>query len=235
MRLPDRVYTPGPWVPGTGGAGPVGPLVAVVGGQRKSWWGWEQGLAGVSVRTGEYRFLDLPGYSPSVEGNAAPALSADGRWLAYWIGGQGRFRRVVATGVAVYDTITGAVATHDLPSPQGATARGAAWAGDTVRFSHAVITRMREDGYSATAAAPLSWNASGGNLPDRPRPGKSAAAPRPRSRRPGAERVRRRRGPAQLGGVRTGRRAIHLQHRHHDRGCAAGLTRRTTGSRPSQA
>ena len=62
MRLPDRFFSPSPWLKGTDDTGPIGPLVAVTYTVRRSWRSSSNGLVGVSATTGEYRFLDLPGW-----------------------------------------------------------------------------------------------------------------------------------------------------------------------------
>ncbi|WP_182526471.1 hypothetical protein [Nocardioides dongkuii] len=133
LRLPERLYTPSGWTPGTDGTGPVGPLVAVVGAERSGWTGSGFGLAGVTG-SGEYAFLDLPGWRDdvSLDGETV-ALSPDGRRLAYWYAEPGEDEDVdVASGVAVYDTVTGKTVRHDVEAPLGVTPQSLGWSGETL-------------------------------------------------------------------------------------------------------
>jgi hypothetical protein len=120
----------------------------------------------VSARTGEYRFLDLPGRAFEA-GSAALALSADGRRLAYAIaderfddqrlGGPGR-----VGGVAVYDSVTGRITTHRVESRLGLSLRGLAWAGTTVWFDYFEIDEVRGDGFSrSSGGGTFRWSFSG--------------------------------------------------------------------------
>lgn len=158
LTLPDRFVTPTPWLPGTDQAGPIGPLSAVVGGARRSWRGLgpatTNGLAGVSARTGEYRFLDLPGYSPSP---GRPALSADGRRLAYWQSTDASAQDNAVTGLAVYDTVSGTVRTHRFDNALGTRADTLVWVGETLWFSSVKITSLAADGSSSGTAAMWQW------------------------------------------------------------------------------
>lgn len=143
MRLPDRFFSPSPWLKGTDDTGPIGPLVAVAPTVRQSWRSSSNGLVGVSATTGEYRFLDLPGYPPVGSfNNNEFALSADGTRLAYWVPGTitGEPLKPEGSdppgGVAVYDTVTGDLAMRDVPTAHGLVPEGIAWAGATVRFTY---------------------------------------------------------------------------------------------------
>lgn len=135
--LPTRIWTPSPWLPGTGEAGPPGQLAAVQYAERKGWTGTDPGVVGISAATGEYRFLDLP------DAHVADgvALSPDGRRVAYWTTGQTRRSPNSAhgpvTGVAVYDTATGEVARHEVPTDHGLSVEDLVWADpDRLVFSH---------------------------------------------------------------------------------------------------
>lgn len=66
-----------------------------------------------------YRWLDLPGMSG--EYPADVALSPDGRRLAYFLAGEpeSAFRQSDVVGYAVYDTVTGEVARHQVPTEHG--------------------------------------------------------------------------------------------------------------------
>src|SRR5690349_8960591 len=68
--FPTRVYTPSRWLAGTDDKGPLGQLALITGAPRHD----GNGIVGVSATTGEYRFLDLPGF---VEGTT-PDLAPDG-------------------------------------------------------------------------------------------------------------------------------------------------------------
>lgn len=133
LRLPDRVYRPSPWTPGTGDTGPVGPLVAVVETERASWTGYGSGLAGVTP-DGEYVFLDLDDQTGDAVG-----LSADGRWLAYWYTDPDRPElsadgsgEPAAAGVAVLDTVTGETLREPLGGEWGVSTSILTWAGSVL-------------------------------------------------------------------------------------------------------
>lgn len=117
--LPDRVWAPGAWLAGTG-AEPAGPVAVLVGAERGGWLGGAPGVVGVSALDGSYRFLDLPGLTAEV---GSPALSPDGAHVAYWTTGSTtespRTASGPVTGVAVYDTVSGDVRRHDIPTAHG--------------------------------------------------------------------------------------------------------------------
>ncbi|WP_296601989.1 hypothetical protein [Nocardioides sp.] len=149
MRLPDHFYEPTHRLPGTEGH-PIGPLVAVLGGDRA---GQElNGIAGVSAETGEYRYLDLPGY---VDGHY---LSPDGAQLAYWYGvpATGDQMDDGVDGLAVYDTVTGDVARFPLESEHGVYAEGAAWVGDRIWFGYQRYSTAERR--STTGVEQVVWN-----------------------------------------------------------------------------
>lgn len=131
LRLPDRLFHPSPWAPGTDGTGPIGPLVAVLGAERASWSGSSNGVAGVTP-AGEYAFLDLEDRADD-----RLALSADGRHLAYWYTDPERPEladgdasgSVAAVGVAVLDTVSGEVLRHPVETRLGLMPMPLAWAG----------------------------------------------------------------------------------------------------------
>ena len=134
LRLPDVFRQPGAWEPAFDG--PPGPLVAVGPGvrggllhERNAWWG-------VSGTTGESRFLELP--DAVVGSEAAPALSEDGRLLAYWYTGPTTEEPILQgdadppVGVAVLDLVTGDVHRWDTGTPHGLMTAGLVWAGDVL-------------------------------------------------------------------------------------------------------
>lgn len=129
LRLPDEFFDPSPWLAGTQSEGEIGPLVAVMGAQRRSGLsGAEDGLVGVAGTTGEYRFLDLPFYDPGAERGAGEvALSTDGRRLAYWRADSSPLK---SGSLAVYDTVTG---DEVLWTPRAE--RGFGWIGGELRWS----------------------------------------------------------------------------------------------------
>jgi hypothetical protein len=155
MRLPDHLYVPSRWLPGTDDDGPLGRLSAIVLGVR--------GVTGVSASTGEYRHLDLPGWiglSDTVGAfSAVNALSADGTRVAYW------YDLDVDQGVAVYDATTGEIERHDLPSEHGIEPDGLVFAGDQLWFNYQRYTDAEQD---LTGRGPQVWDlGSGAVLPPR--------------------------------------------------------------------
>ncbi|MDO9456520.1 hypothetical protein [Nocardioides sp.] len=166
LPLPDRIQAPSGWTSGTDD-GPVGPLVAVLGAERQQLWGsGTTGLAGLSA-TGAYRFLDLPGYPDTT---SAVALSADGRRLAYGYDGPvsgepGGTGDEALAGIAVYDTVTGAVRRHDVRAPHGITVDDLAWVGDDTLLANyglfdgpAVVDDDDSSTSSGTLAPTLVWD-----------------------------------------------------------------------------
>lgn len=120
VGLPDRVWDPSPWLPGTGSPGR---LVALAPADRGSWTGMHPGVVGVSAVTGEYAFLDLPdansGHMDEV------VLAPDGNHVAYWLSGDTEGTPNTSSsaepvaGVAVLDTATGSVQRHWIPTEHG--------------------------------------------------------------------------------------------------------------------
>jgi hypothetical protein len=90
LAIPSRLETPSKFT-ATTGDGPIGPLAAVAGAEQASSWlgGTTTGLVGVAAATGEYRFLELPDAvdagDDTLYGARQPALSPDGRSVAYWL------------------------------------------------------------------------------------------------------------------------------------------------------
>jgi hypothetical protein len=92
-HLPDRFYQPSPWLHAFDG--PPGQLVAIGVAEHKSLLHTRQDAYGVTAADGQYGFLDLPDAaqpSPGRGNDLVPALSPDGRHLAYWITGVRRVR-----------------------------------------------------------------------------------------------------------------------------------------------
>ncbi|MDF1606322.1 hypothetical protein [Nocardioides sp. YIM 152315] len=130
LRLPDEFFVPGARLDGTDDAGEIGPLAAVLRAPRH---GEGRGLAGISGETGDYRFLDLPGW---VQDDHV-SLSADGARVAYWDD----------EGVAVYDTASGAVSSHPVASAPGAEPEPLVLVGDELWFQRGgAVTAWRIGG-----------------------------------------------------------------------------------------
>ena len=137
LRLPAVIRQPGEWEPAFPSA--PGRLVAVGLGTRDGWWSSRNAWWGVSAATGESRFLDLP--DAATGSDAAPALSADGRRLAYWITGTTPREPLridgqdPAVGVGVMDLETGDVERWFGGSRRGVATHALAWSGDVLWWS----------------------------------------------------------------------------------------------------
>ena len=163
LGLPDRLSTPSPWLGGTDGRGPLGPLVAVLGAERRSLGaGASNALVGVSA-TGEYAFLDLPDLAddPSGVGLDLPvALSADGRFVAYPSSDAGDD---LVTGVSVYDSVTGDVERRALRGELGRTADVLGWVGHRLYVDFFEVTERTADTLSAEQVDPFVWDVDTGS------------------------------------------------------------------------
>ncbi|WP_395695330.1 hypothetical protein [Nocardioides sp.] len=136
VGLPDRVWTPSPWLPSTSRPGR---LVAVTTTARGTWTGTEPGVAGVSATTGRYAFVDLPD-AVLESGVGDVELSPDGRHLAYWLTGpttgSPNSDSGPITGVGVYDTTSGELTRHWITTVHGLAPDFLAWAdADTIVYS----------------------------------------------------------------------------------------------------
>lgn len=167
LRLPDAFHRPSRWLPTADD--PPGPLVAVVPTQDGAFWGGDRaGVVGVSGATGEYAFLDLPDLpavaSSSLDDSTVPALSDDGRRVAYWYVGETREEPVrrgpVLAGVAVYDTVTGEVVRRPVPTDHGVNGADLVWSGDRLWLSWYAVRTPR--GNSATSGGSVAWTPSTG-------------------------------------------------------------------------
>lgn len=128
--LPQHLWRPSKWLPGTDDAGPLGQLAAVEAATRGSWGGDQEGVVGISAVTGEYRYLDLP--DVVYPGFERVALSPDGRHVAYWYRGETakspNSSSGPTVGVAIYDSTTGDVVRHPVPTDHGLWAEDLVWA-----------------------------------------------------------------------------------------------------------
>lgn len=174
LGLPSAIHQIGEWAPGTDETGPIGPLVAVMGGYRRPTWGEPTfSPAGVSA-AGGYAFLDLPdlaytkGDLGGIDGGPV-ALSPDGRWVAYYVTGTTTAEPYPGdgdpiVGVALYDTVTGEVRQRRIATERGlAIEEGLTWVGDVVLVEYAQITDFEVTsnggGYGAIDPAVLRWDA----------------------------------------------------------------------------
>ncbi|MCW2857433.1 MAG: hypothetical protein JWR52_3048 [Marmoricola sp.] len=134
--LPENIYRPPTDLAGTAQKGPLGQLAVLSGAQRGS----SSGLFGISARTGEYRFLDLPN-----DLGAGGVLSPDGNHIAYWFGPDAGHpanpNNPRARGAAIYDTRTGAVQRATFPSQDGVATGQLDWFDDS-----AVLVSYRANG-----------------------------------------------------------------------------------------
>lgn len=165
LGMPDQIWAADEHLPGTDDTGPIGPLVAVVPTVRDSWLGEStSGVVGISA-TGEYAFLDLPHAISSAV--AHPALSADGRHVAYWRSGTPSGEpgdvtqsgdRTPPVGVAVYDTVTGRTYEHLVETEHGLQPENLVWAGDRLWFDVWQMDAPEDDGsQAASLETVLSW------------------------------------------------------------------------------
>lgn len=137
--IPNALYQPSPWVQSTADSGPIGPLALLDEAPHQTSWTHVDNYAlfGVSALTGAYRFIDLPGrFDPESDVSQSYILSPDGTQIGYWLGGhpsdEPDVTRVV--GFAAYDTVTGKVTTHLVPTDRGLMGEWLAWSGDSTRL-----------------------------------------------------------------------------------------------------
>jgi hypothetical protein len=144
VGLPDRLWSPSPWLPSTR---TPGRLVALGSADRGSWTGSHPGVVGVSAVSGEYAFLDLPGADLE---NGGVELAPDGRHVAYWLTGSTTdtpdSESGPITGVAVCNTTTGRVRRHWIESAHGLRPDFLTWTdSSTVVFSAGQIRGGDDD------------------------------------------------------------------------------------------
>ncbi|MEO5711572.1 MAG: hypothetical protein ABIQ59_17325 [Nocardioidaceae bacterium] len=161
--IPDRIVEPDPRTPGTDANGAPGRLAVVAGASRVAGFlgTSSDGLVGISAADGTYRFLDLPGRLTDSSGllssDEPVALSPDGRLVAYWqgpCGGDG----CVASGMAVYDTVTGRVHPKRFESPKGLAPQSLSWvSADTVLVRYGEITQRDQSSMSTRLGPNWLW------------------------------------------------------------------------------
>ncbi len=166
--LPSQIWEPSPWLPGSAEVGPPGQVVTVIENQlRRSWTGSTYGVVAISAATGDYRFLDLPRLA--LGDHTDVALAPDGRHLAYWTTGSSTgapnttstFEGRPVTGFAVYDTDSGEVRTHPVPTRHGLQPDTLTWTGPgTVVVSYLQQQRGGDDGF-ASGGETWVWDVRG--------------------------------------------------------------------------
>jgi hypothetical protein len=135
-HLPDRLYQPSPWLPAFDG--PPGQLVALLPAERKTLLHTSPGLVGVTADSGDYGFLELPSnaVTDAERVDAPPALSPDGRHVAFWTTGtpsgtpNTHLLGLTITGVGLYDVTTGAVQQFPLTTVHGLQPALLTWSDD---------------------------------------------------------------------------------------------------------
>jgi hypothetical protein len=166
MVLPDVIRQPGGWEPAFSRT--PGRLSAVGFGTRSGWWSSRPAWWGVSASTGESRFLELPGAADTVD---APALSADGARLAYWVTGEVAGEPLTMSGppdedtaptvgVAVLDLRTGSRDVWTVDSEHGLATNGLAWAGDVLWWAAGPVSRSGDSGVMARDVSVRTWDAT---------------------------------------------------------------------------
>lgn len=155
MRLPDRFFQPSEVLKPR--AEPPGRLVAVLGAPLRS-AEHGMGLVGVTAETGEYRALEAPGYDALAE--TPVALSADGRYVAWWrtdpglpVGNAGSPPH---TGLVVYDAVTGSVLTHRPQAPHGLDGQELVWTDAGLWFNYYAWDDAGGDGGTSTGT--MFWD-----------------------------------------------------------------------------
>ncbi|MBB6626197.1 hypothetical protein H5V45_02575 [Nocardioides sp. KIGAM211] len=164
--LPDRIWSPSPWLDGTEEGGPLGQLAALLPAARGEMVGSHLALVGISAETGDYRFLDLPDAAYQL-GITDAALSPDGRHVAYWLTGTPSgaanpgSAEVPVVGVGLYDTTTGEVTAYRPTVEHGLMPMTLAWAdADHLVVDAGQITESAAEGgsgFGASSDGPQIW------------------------------------------------------------------------------
>lgn len=179
-HLPDRIFTPSPWLPGTNDAGPPGRLAVIHPSKRlvaEGWTGSREyiGIVGVSATDGSSRFLDLP---TSTDERAPSeyvqvALSPDGTKVGFArLDGVDAEGFPVLTGWGVYDAITGEVQEledPEAPEPTGTDVFEIEFTGDS-RYLATVYSRKEPE--TSLTDELVVWDAETGERIVAEEPGK---------------------------------------------------------------
>lgn len=173
LAIPNRLWIPSPWTPGTDGAGPLGPLALIATApHRDSWFHIEdQALFGVSAVDGTYRFIDVPNIDNDPWGGSQRfALSPDGTKIAYWLQGSAgpKEHPSADAGVGVYDTVTGKVVTHATEARYGVAGNWLAWSADSqhVAFDYSPFRATSLHGDVASPSSTVVWEPQTNGLRD---------------------------------------------------------------------
>ncbi len=171
-HLPDRVWMPSPWTPGTDRAGDPGRIAVLFwdNGRRQSLSPVRRdsggGFLAVSAVDGSYRYLDLPDLV--LDAGSEPALSPDGRYLAYALRSAGADDpAAVTTGWAVYDARSGRTVRH-VPrgTPKGVGQSALAWSPDsrTLLADVCTVTQVDAGSLSCETRRTDAWDVATGAL-----------------------------------------------------------------------
>ncbi len=154
--LPDRLWSPSPWLEGTDELGPPGPVAMLFWDNlnRATWWGGSRGgFVAVSAVDGSYRYVDELADVDAF----APVLSPDGRYVAFpslRADAPAAGAEPAADGYAVYDAVTGGVSEHRVQdAPQGVDpGLSPVWTPDssTLLVELCRIDRSDADGFACT-------------------------------------------------------------------------------------
>ncbi len=138
MSIPDRFFTPSPWLPSTSKPGRLVAVIELVTRQHLPSGSDDSSVVGVAAGSQRYTFLDLPGRTASSDVSLAP----DGLHLAYVIDGTTSEDRepYAGGGLAVLDLLTGHLETADIPSEHGLNIADVRWAGTSTALLQ--VTRV---------------------------------------------------------------------------------------------
>jgi hypothetical protein len=163
LALPDELYLASPWANGTEETGPIGPLAALVGAERRTFWGDSTlGVTGVTP-TGDYAFLDLESRAETYDVDPGVKLSADGERVAYLLTGEtdeeaNTFQGDPVVGLAVLDTVTGTTTEQRIPTDHGLEVDDFTWIGDTLVMRYSQYLTFEEGSSTSTRPVLLRWN-----------------------------------------------------------------------------
>ncbi len=166
LRIPDALPQPDGWTRSIAQSGAPGPLSVIAKTETRDFWlRSEERWFGVSGRDQTYRWLDLPGMAE--DESAAIALSPDGRYLGYHLGGRpsGAVVQSDIVGFAVYDTATGEVTERKIPTNHGLSvdSDGLTWSANSTYLVTTYGQYHRQIGGSHFAVTE-SWQPSTGSV-----------------------------------------------------------------------